>query len=137
MTVVKVKKPWYAPRAAVVRKMREAIPQYESIAGLAYKIFLLKVVTHLGGFRGDAAFSICVYRIAHNHLLTAATRAVGGVEPAPPEVSLASAASRYDELRSMFDAASVFRAHPAYAAPGALAEAIRGLLGAGGWMTAG
>ncbi len=35
---------------------------------------LLKVVTHLGGFRGEAAFSTWVYRIAHNHLLNAVTR---------------------------------------------------------------
>lgn len=35
---------------------------------------LLKVVTHLAGFRHDAAFSTWVYRIACNHLLTAATR---------------------------------------------------------------
>lgn len=35
---------------------------------------LLKVVTHLGGFRAEAAFSTWVYRIAHNHLLNAVTR---------------------------------------------------------------
>ncbi len=35
---------------------------------------LLKVVTHLAGFRADAAFSTWVYRIARNHLLTASTR---------------------------------------------------------------
>ncbi len=35
---------------------------------------LLKVVTHLAGFRHEAAFSTWVYRIAYNHLLTAATR---------------------------------------------------------------
>jgi RNA polymerase sigma factor (sigma-70 family) len=36
---------------------------------------LLKVVTHLGGFRGDAAFTTWVFQIARNHLLTASTRA--------------------------------------------------------------
>jgi RNA polymerase sigma factor (sigma-70 family) len=35
---------------------------------------LLKIVTHLGGFRGEAAFSTWVYRIAHHHLLNAVTR---------------------------------------------------------------
>lgn len=36
---------------------------------------LLKVVTHLGGFRGEAQFSTWVFQIARNHLLTASTRA--------------------------------------------------------------
>src|ERR1700737_909094 len=31
---------------------------------------LLRVVTHLGGFRGDSKFETWVYRIAVNHLLT-------------------------------------------------------------------
>jgi RNA polymerase sigma factor (sigma-70 family) len=44
---------------------------------------LLKVVTHLAKFRGEAAFSTWVYKIARNHLLTASTRA-----RETPEVSL-------------------------------------------------
>ncbi len=36
---------------------------------------LIKVVTHLGSFRGDAAFSTWVFQVARNHLLTASTRA--------------------------------------------------------------
>lgn len=44
---------------------------------------LVKVVTHLGSFRGEAAFSTWVWRIARNHLATAATRARES-----PEVSL-------------------------------------------------
>jgi RNA polymerase sigma factor (sigma-70 family) len=36
---------------------------------------LLKVVTHLGGFRGQALFSTWVFQVARNHLLTASTRA--------------------------------------------------------------
>jgi RNA polymerase sigma factor (sigma-70 family) len=36
---------------------------------------LLKIVTHLGSFRGQAAFSTWVFQVARHHLLTAATRA--------------------------------------------------------------
>jgi RNA polymerase sigma factor (sigma-70 family) len=35
---------------------------------------LLKVTTHLGSYRGDAAFSTWVYQVARNHLLNACTR---------------------------------------------------------------
>ncbi len=35
---------------------------------------LLKVVTHLSGFRAEAAFPTWVFQVARNHLLTAATR---------------------------------------------------------------
>jgi RNA polymerase sigma factor (sigma-70 family) len=50
---------------------------------------LLKVVTHLSGFRGDAAFSTWVFQVARNHLLTASTRARES-----PEVSLEALAER-------------------------------------------
>ncbi|HQQ77168.1 MAG TPA: hypothetical protein PLB01_07415 [Thermoanaerobaculia bacterium] len=49
VTIVRVKKPWYAPRSAVVRKMRETIPQYQSIPGLAYKIYSLTADGRYGG----------------------------------------------------------------------------------------
>lgn len=52
---------------------------------------LLKVVTHLGSFRGEAAFTSWVWRIAHNHLLTARTRSAES-----PEVSLEAMAERLD-----------------------------------------
>jgi RNA polymerase sigma factor (sigma-70 family) len=35
---------------------------------------LLKITTHLGTFRGDAAFTTWAYQVARNHLLTASTR---------------------------------------------------------------
>jgi len=46
---------------------------------------LLKVVTHLGGFRGESAFTTWVFQIARNHLLTASTRS-----REHPEISLES-----------------------------------------------
>lgn len=39
VVIVKVAKPWYAPDFLVVRKMRAALPQYQRIPGLSYKIF--------------------------------------------------------------------------------------------------
>lgn len=39
VVIVKVPKPWYAPDTLVVRKMRAALPQYQRIPGLTYKIF--------------------------------------------------------------------------------------------------
>jgi hypothetical protein len=39
VVVVKIPKPWYALRFVVLSRMRDAIPQYENIPGLAYKAF--------------------------------------------------------------------------------------------------
>lgn len=39
--VVKVAKPWYAPRALVVSRMRKTVAQYEAIPGLSYKAYTL------------------------------------------------------------------------------------------------
>lgn len=39
--VVKVPKPWYAPRALVISRMRDTIPQYRAVPGLAYKAYSL------------------------------------------------------------------------------------------------
>ncbi|MBC7940779.1 MAG: RNA polymerase sigma factor, partial [Chitinophagaceae bacterium] len=50
---------------------------------------LLKLVTHLGSFRGKAAFSTWLWRVARNHLLTASTRSAES-----PEVSLEGMAER-------------------------------------------
>jgi RNA polymerase sigma factor (sigma-70 family) len=50
---------------------------------------LLKVVTHLGSFRAESAFATWVWRVAHNHLMTARTRSAE-----PPHVSLEGLAER-------------------------------------------
>ena len=39
--VVKVPKPWYAPRSVVVSRMRDTVPQYAALPGLAHKAFSL------------------------------------------------------------------------------------------------
>jgi hypothetical protein len=39
--IVRVPKPWYAPRALVAGKMRDAMPQYQAVPGLAHKAFTL------------------------------------------------------------------------------------------------
>jgi RNA polymerase sigma factor (sigma-70 family) len=62
--------------------------QREDAADATQEI-LLKVVTHLGGFRADAAFPTWVFQIARNHLLTASTR-----QRESPEVSLEGLAAR-------------------------------------------
>ncbi len=39
VVVVKIAKPWYIPKALIARKMRQALPQYQRLPGLTYKIF--------------------------------------------------------------------------------------------------
>lgn len=39
--IVKVPKPWYAPRAVVIGRMRDTLPQYEALPGLAFKAYSL------------------------------------------------------------------------------------------------
>ncbi len=63
---------------------------------------LLKVVTHLSGFRHEAAFTTWVFQIARNHLLTAITRSKES-----PEVSLEAMAER---LQAGLDFADVLQA---------------------------
>ncbi len=53
---------------------------------------LLKVVTHLSGFRRQAAFTTWVFQIARNHLLTASTR-----NRESPEVSLEAIGERLQQ----------------------------------------
>jgi hypothetical protein len=48
--IVKVPKPWYAPRFVVVSKMRDTIPQYQALPGLAFKAFsFAQADGHFGG----------------------------------------------------------------------------------------
>jgi heme-degrading monooxygenase HmoA len=42
VAVVRVPTPWYAPRALVVSKMRDTIPQYAQLPGLAFKAFSIE-----------------------------------------------------------------------------------------------
>jgi heme-degrading monooxygenase HmoA len=39
VVIVRVPKPWYAPRFVVTGKMRDAIPEYARLPGLAFKAF--------------------------------------------------------------------------------------------------
>lgn len=39
VVIVRVPKPWYAPKAIVVGKMRDTMPEYASLNGLAFKAF--------------------------------------------------------------------------------------------------
>ena len=39
VVVVRVAKPWYAPRAAIVGKMRDTVPEYSRLPGLIFKAF--------------------------------------------------------------------------------------------------
>jgi len=39
VAIVRVPKPWYAPRAVVVGKMRDTMPEYAQLPGLAFKAF--------------------------------------------------------------------------------------------------
>ena len=39
VAIVRVPKPWYAPRQVVLGKMRDTIPQYAQLPGLAFKAF--------------------------------------------------------------------------------------------------
>lgn len=57
---------------------------------------LLKVVTHLGTFRQEAAFTTWVWQIARNHLLNASTRA-----KEMPHVSFEDLQARLDAGMSM------------------------------------
>jgi RNA polymerase sigma factor (sigma-70 family) len=65
--------------------------QREDAADASQEI-LLKVVTHLGGFRAEAAFTTWVFQIARNHLLNASTR-----QRESPEVSLEAIAARLQQ----------------------------------------
>ncbi len=39
VVIVRIPKPWYAPRSVVTGKMRDAIPEYARLPGLAFKAF--------------------------------------------------------------------------------------------------
>ncbi|HZF79905.1 MAG TPA: hypothetical protein VEZ89_08940 [Rubrivivax sp.] len=41
LAIVQVAKPWYAPRALVVSRMRDTLPQYANLPGLAFKAYAI------------------------------------------------------------------------------------------------
>jgi heme-degrading monooxygenase HmoA len=48
--IVKVPKPWYAPRALVISRMRETLAQYDALPGLVFKAYsLAQADGHYGG----------------------------------------------------------------------------------------
>ncbi|MFM8914567.1 MAG: hypothetical protein ACKOE6_16865, partial [Flammeovirgaceae bacterium] len=50
LTITKVKKPWYAWKALVVKKMKKSIPEYSAIEGLRYKYYsFTSTHDHFGG----------------------------------------------------------------------------------------
>ena len=73
---------------------------------------LLKVVTHLAGFRREAAFSTWVWRVAYNHLLNARIR-----RKESPEVSLEAIAERLGQGLAFADALAQARGEGASLSP--------------------
>ena len=73
---------------------------------------LLKVVTHLGNFRSESAFTTWVFQIARNHLLTASTKAKES-----PEVSLEAMAERLQAGLEFGAAQEGFHAQPGSLSP--------------------
>jgi RNA polymerase sigma factor (sigma-70 family) len=80
--------------------------QPEDAADASQEI-LLKVVMHLTSFRADASFTTWVWRIAHNHLMTARTRSFES-----PLVSLESITERLDTGLEFADRAAYARGEP-------------------------
>lgn len=73
---------------------------------------LLKVITHLGSFRSESAFTTWVFQIARNHLLTASTKAKES-----PEVSLEAMAERLQAGLEFGAAQEGFHAQPGTLSP--------------------
>lgn len=59
VTIVRVSAPWYAPRGTIVGRMKDAVPLYESLAGLDFKYFTIAEGKKVGGIylweNGEAA----------------------------------------------------------------------------------
>ena len=75
-----------------VYKLAVHVLGHRDDAADATQEILLKVVTHLSGFRSESAFSTWVWRVATNHLMTARTR-----KAESPEVSLEGIAERLEQ----------------------------------------
>jgi len=75
-----------------VYKLAVHVLGHRDDAADATQEILLKVVTHLSGFRSESAFSTWAWRVAYNHLMTARTRRAES-----PEVSLEGIAERLEQ----------------------------------------
>lgn len=75
-----------------VYKLAVHVLGHRDDAADATQEILLKVVTHLAGFRSESAFSTWVWRVAYSHLMTARTR-----KAESPEVSLEGMAERLEQ----------------------------------------
>ena len=75
-----------------IHKLAVHVLGHRQDAADATQEILLKVVTHLSGFRSESAFSTWVWRVAYNHLMTARTR-----KAESPEVSLEDIGERLEQ----------------------------------------
>jgi hypothetical protein len=119
-TLVEIPVPAGVTRERLAMEFNAAVPTYQKVQGLLRKHFTIasngtfggvylwkdeasarawfsdawhaRVVTHLGGFRRQTAFTTRVFQIARNHLLTASTRSRES-----PEVSLEAIGERLQQ----------------------------------------
>jgi hypothetical protein len=59
VVIVRVPKPWYAPRSVVAGKMRDTLPQYARLPGLLFKAFSFE---RDSGDYGDEAMTVANVR---------------------------------------------------------------------------
>lgn len=91
-----------------VYKLAVHVLGHREDAADATQEILLKVVTHLSGFRSESAFSTWAWRVAYNHLITARTR-----KAESPEVSLEGIAERLGQGLEFAERLALERGAPA------------------------
>ena len=107
-----------------VYKLAVHVLGHRDDAADATQEILLKVVTHLSGFRSESAFSTWVWRVAYNHLVTARTR-----KAESPEVSLEGIAERLGQGLEFAERLASERGEPAPLGPQDKLEARQLALG--------